>query len=765
MRVSSSTLCIRILLACIAALAPARAVASASDETLVLARDGTTNHSIVIAADAAPQIVKAAEELSYFLERMTRAKFAVRRDDTPKAEHEIVLGPTNRKALADVPEALQPSAWEGFVILPEDRSLYIMGGQIPRGTLYGVYDFLEQDLGVRFLAPEANHVPRRAVLHVPVRARVYDPPFEYRAHFPPNNQRRGYGEWTGRSRINSIAQGYGHVRRVGHTVHTFHYLVPPSPHFDENREMFALINGKRTPRELCLSHPETLRVATRKVLDWAEGAPDDPGIRSIIQVSQNDTGSTGCKCPRCAAADAEEGAQFTGQLIRFVNAIARVVGRDHPQIYVETLAYHRSEYPPQKAVAEPNVAIWFAPIGQDLGRPLDEQPKHWNNLQGWRRATGRIFVWDYTQGFHDLLAPFPSLWTVARNIQLYAENGAQGYMPQQPTSDGTEMRYLRNYMMAQLQWRPDQDYRRLAEEFCRLYYGLRAGAQIMQYVDLLHDSFQRANLPLNRHGSFKDDAFVVEADRILTRASEMAELPEQARRIAEFRLPIWRLMLIQAFGRHGKVMSLPQQWWHRQFEEGADDSEDFSATTDFGNWQEVRIPIIPAADYDKGGGLGPGWYGTSFNLADAGGAPLALHFESMQGTWDVWIDGRSVATAMPSGLGLYREKEVPYVRIGDGLSPGHHVIVVRVRGGSGFYKAEQYQNPRFTTADAATIVDMSQPLPPALRAAAEGFLPACSGAGLVRISYGYGPTPTTYLKDLLWPKVRFLLTHGNAQRR
>ena len=198
---------------------------------------------------------------------------------------------------------------------------------------------------------------------------------------------------------------------------------------ENSPQMFALIDGKRTPRELCLSHPQTLRVATKTALAWAQQGSDDPGTRSITHISQNDTGSPGCQCPDCATADKEEGVQFTGQLIRFVNNMARQIGRDHPDVYVETLAYHRSEYPPGKTVAEPNVSVWFAPIGLDLGRPLDEQPKHWNNLQGWRRVTRTIYIWDYPQGFHDLLAPFPSLWTQARNIQLFAENGVKGYMP------------------------------------------------------------------------------------------------------------------------------------------------------------------------------------------------------------------------------------------------------------------------------------------------------------------------------------------------
>ena len=78
------------------------------------------------------------------------------------------------------------------------------------------------------------------------------------------------------------------------------------------------------------------------------------------------------------------------------------------------------------------------------------------------------------------------------------------------------------------------------------------------------------------------------------------------RRIAEFRLPIWRLMLIQAFGRHGQVLSLPTQWSYRPEAEGADVAQDISTATGFAGWKQVRIPTVSASEYDKGGGHGAG---------------------------------------------------------------------------------------------------------------------------------------------------------------
>ena len=739
---------------------------------LVLAEAGQARYAIVIAEEAAQQEQQAADELAYFLGEMTGARFPVVTDDETVGERLIVLGETSRKSLDDIPPPLRPEAWEGFVILPEDDDLYILGGQIPRGTLYGVYDFLEQELGVRFVAPQVNHVPQRTTLRVAVEARRYDPPFEYRAHHPPVQARAGYNDWMHRSRINSLAQGYGSVRRLGAMIHTFAALVPPKQYFAEQPEMFAMVDGKRTADSFCLTHPQTLRVATATARKWASQADSDPSKKWIVEIGQNDT-HVYCQCTACAAIGREEGAPFSGPLIRFVNAVAREIGKDHPHVLVETFAYITSEAPPRKTRPEPNVVIWFAPILKDNGRPLNQSQKRagpWmpgpvdkplatkslTYLRGWAGITRHLYIWDYPPSFADFLVPFPSLWATAENIRIFHETGATGYFPQQPNTDGTEMRYLRNYMLNQLMWRPRRDPRAVVEEFCQLYYGPEAARPILKYIDLLHDAWRKEDRFLG-WGGYRDDAFITTADRVLAQATALAPTPEHRARVAEFRLPIWRLMLTQAFGNAGKVISLPEQWWYRPDHDGKDTAPQHT-TTDFDRWN--RVPIAELSPQAAAAGHGPGWYGARFEISETHRGPLALHVAAMQGTWDVYVDGQPVATELPSGLERYHE--VNYVPLPGDLPVGSHTLMIHVRNGSGFFKLPRLQNPNFTTADPVTIVDLSQPLSPDLRTAAEGFLSASENAGITRIFYGY-TLPDAYLEKLVRPKIRFLLQHGQGK--
>jgi len=168
-----------LVVLCLLFAASNHAAAADPAVPLVLARDGQTRYTIVIARDAVPAETLAAKELALFLKKMTGATFPVRTDDAPITGTEIVLGNTTRRKRDDLPPHLCTDNWEGFSIVREGERLVIVG-DIPRATLYGVYDFLDVELGVRFLAHKGNYVPRRPTLEVSVTSRGYGPPIERR---------------------------------------------------------------------------------------------------------------------------------------------------------------------------------------------------------------------------------------------------------------------------------------------------------------------------------------------------------------------------------------------------------------------------------------------------------------------------------------------------------------------------------------------------------------------------------------------------------
>ena len=115
---------------------------------LLLAEGGRSAYSIVVAKDAIPSERHAAEELQRYLERISGAKLPIITDDAEMGEHEIILGDNEHLRKLNLGIDFSKLGEEGFVLKTHKSYLIIAGGK-PRGTLYGVYTFLEEKLGVR----------------------------------------------------------------------------------------------------------------------------------------------------------------------------------------------------------------------------------------------------------------------------------------------------------------------------------------------------------------------------------------------------------------------------------------------------------------------------------------------------------------------------------------------------------------------------------------------------------------------------------------
>jgi len=696
------------------------------DVALQLAIEGTTAYSIIIANDAPEAEEYAAEELAHFLKEMTGADFPIELDSAVRSDHEIVLGTTNRLSLDDVPEQLRPEAWEGFAIIVDEPKLYIIGN-IPRGTLYGVYDFLEQELGVRFLTPNYTYVPSKPTLSCRIKSRRFDPVLEYR-------NIGGYcpSVWAVRNRINAVWSWIPLEAKVGGVkylseafVHTFNRLVPPEKYFDEHPEYFSEVGGKRIRdhTQLCLSNPEVLRITIEKVREWIEQASvPNPHTKLIISISPNDWGNH-CQCAQCTAINEQEGSSM-GTLMRFINKVAEAIGKDYPNVAIDTLAYARYRTPPKTRPAA-NVLIRYANSASNMC-PLDAvhegpgQKRNWENILKWSRMTDNLYVWNYYVNFGDFFKPWPNLRYIDENIRLYVEHGMRGLYAQNTYSPGTEMGALRSYLLAKCMWRPETDGRKTMEEFCRLYYGA-AGDTVLKYI------------------------FISTADAILRRAYLEAQKTEERHRVEVVRLPIWYLILQRAFSRVGKVISLPVQWHFKTDPSDIGQNQQWFRLTSFDDWDSVRIDkswTKQGYDYH-----GVAWYATDFTIDKAthlNYESLGLYFGAVDGYCDIFLDGTKVG----------EQKEPPtlmwdkgfYVPVAGGIKPGAHRLVVRVEKDSwaaGIWKP-------------VLIVDMAATPSAKIRFAGRKFIEVTKRVGVTHMSEYYGPAGAQLEKDF-YPKIKALL--------
>ena len=744
----------------------AHAATADGSAPLVLADSGRAKFDIVIGANAEYGEDLAAKELAHFLWAMTGAQFPIKRDSERATDFQIVIGNTNRKTLDQIPAHLRTDNWEGFTILREGSKLYIMGN-IPRGTVYGVYDFLDVELGVRFLTAEVTHVPRHSVLEVAVASRVFAPRFERRTICEGLG-----GSMVVRNRMNGRSYGVanaklGGVKWIGPQSHSFSSLVPVEKYFDEHPEYFSQIDGKRRREydglwtQLCMTNPEVLEVALDTIRGWlGPEVKANPYNKYVVSVTVNDS-TNFCKCAPCVAVNREEGVVEGGTKMRFVNAIAKRLAQEYPAVSVETMLYHTSMPKKTKPVSNVLIQLVYDP---DWRYAFDDE-SHEVNRRALNRlgelsemiGEGSIYNWTKHVTFIDFMIPYPNLRHIARNIRIMNENGVNGMYAQMSQSRGNEMQDLRYYLLARALWRPEVDSRETIEEFCRLYYG-NGAADVLRYVDFLHDhyivdigSWDRMRERLDYEVVY-DDKFVSKADTILARAESRAETREIKHRVATCRLPVWKIMLEEAMGEVGKVYSFPVEW-HFKFDDRDEGlKQGWQHATDFKDWGKMRIDKHWTMQGEERRGVA--WYASTFEMPDTKGAPLALHFGAVDGYYDVFVDGVEVGERHGMNLDMVWHDSF-FVPLDAGLAPGSHRIVVRLRKDN--YNAGIWKP--------VAIVDMSVPISDDLRTAGERFIKVARTAGLLRWSETYAQPFGIQMENFLYPKIEFFLTHAQRKTR
>jgi hypothetical protein len=494
---------------------------------ITLVERGRSTYSIVVTPSASPSEQRAAAELQYFLAEMSGARLPV---VNSARGHSIILGGAEGEHLGP----------EGFVLRTSGRNLIISGGH-ERGTMYGVYTFLDQ-LGCRWFTREVSRIPKRSTITIPALNETHRPAFEYREPFFTEAWDK---DWAARNRTNGdhtrLDASTGGKLQYYPFVHSFYQLLPPEKHFTEHPEYYSLIDGKRrTERgQLCLTNPEVVRLAIAQVEKWIAEHPD----ATIFSVSQNDWEGW-CECDQCRRVEQEEGGQHSGPLLRFVNAIAKEIGKRHPGKLIDTLAYWYTENPPRNVRPAPNVRIRLCPIGICVAHSFTSCPRSayfYRNLQAWSKITNQLYIWHYNTNFTHYLLPFPDFDELARDIPVYQNHGVVGLFMQgsYARGGGGEASELRAYLLARMLWNPKVDVQRTIDEFLQGVYG-PAAPPIREYFELLHAQVRG---PQGRHlwifnvPDYSTD-FVEKAQSIFSRAEALAPDDATRQHVRKARLPV-----------------------------------------------------------------------------------------------------------------------------------------------------------------------------------------------------------------------------------
>ncbi|MDD6800859.1 MAG: DUF4838 domain-containing protein [Firmicutes bacterium] len=422
---------------------------------LTICGEDVSVYTIVYGENCLPAERTAARELQKYLLQATGTKLKLAKDSEPKNGREIIVGNTLRNA--DEPEHES----ECFTIRTcENGDLVICGGGT-RGTIYGVYEFLEKYIGWMFLAEDCEVINPSECISLGEINDSQKPGFEQRDsfwwdYFPEKiSVKRKLNNCHGHRRISEAFGGeFGFTGSFAHTIGGY-----------------TGIGGQGQP---CLSDPEVLKKTIAAVRGILKEHPD----ANIISVSQNDN-SDYCKCEKCAAIDEEEGSH-AGTMLRFVNAVADDIKDDYPNVKLHTFAYVYTRKPPKHVVPRDNVLVQLCTIECCFDHPLND-PDCENNrslvedLEGWCKLSDHLYIWDYTVNFSHYACQLANLETIPYNIRFFKAHNVTGMFEQgEYQSPGAGLSVLNAYLIAKMLWNPDMSDAEVEDcivGFCRGYYG------------------------------------------------------------------------------------------------------------------------------------------------------------------------------------------------------------------------------------------------------------------------------------------------------
>ena len=504
---------------------------------LVLAKGGNTTYRIVVSEKADVSTKAVAEDMAAILKEITGAVFPVVADTEPASPDEIVVGHDNARltdlGLAGLTEKFALDEYEIRTV----GTRLVIAGTPPRGSINGMYGFLQDHLGCRWFTPAASKIPKNPNLTI---GRIVDrqkPAFTWRSAASVS-----YWDvdWTARNRLNrSFAAGgkppVGTMDPRLHSMlahfggHGLNYV--PASLYDEHPEYYAEIDGKRllhknlSQRAFCLTNPGFVKY----IAEWSKpqfrAQAGRYGYRPAINLGHTDN-HLYCQCAECKASyqrigQGDMNVGIAGTYHEFYNKVAEEVVKEHPDAIIDISAYTIVGcVSPVKM--HPNIQVQCCPMGACQAHAFDEcDPNRdidWLGwLEKWTQQAKMVTVW-YYHFQNKAWMPHMKLFAAPRDLRAFQRLGVQAVCIQSPmvaqrtnpAPDGDKLmggfnpprndcwtvndnlRHLISYLCTRLMWNTDFDIRQGISEFCETYYGA-ASSEIERIVILLQSvsSYER----------------------------------------------------------------------------------------------------------------------------------------------------------------------------------------------------------------------------------------------------------------------------------
>ena len=495
---------------------------------LTLVEAGEARCAVVLPVKATTALRTAAQDLADALTRIGGVRVPLLDEKDPAARTArvaIILGAT-ADLPADMSARIRALPPEGFVQRTLGNVIRIVGtdlgqgGMALTGTAHGVYDFIERQLGVRWLWPgEGGTVfPQRATITAPALDLEDAPAFAIR-------KVRNYGGVSGPAekpvvsladRVNVGLRALGRPevatyvakhteatpwfarQRLGQSqrVNFGHAYGDYAERFaQEHPDWFALQpDGTRTPTtvrpRLDKENPGLIAQAARDAVRQLDADP----LLSIPSLAPNDGGAGAWDLDAGARAlDPVDGLAVTlpirlgglrvalpyvamsDRMFTYYNRVAEEVQRLRPGTVVGASAYSTYRTPPLRVVPHPQLAFTFVGLTYFDEATRQRDRRSWDD---WATAGNPLMLRpNALYSGHGLPGVF---------VTKLSEDLRHGYQTMMFGADFDGLTHhwasqgLNYYVLAKLLWNPAADVPSLVDDYCRAGFG-PAAAEVKGY--------------------------------------------------------------------------------------------------------------------------------------------------------------------------------------------------------------------------------------------------------------------------------------------
>jgi len=493
-------------------------LAAATGWAATLVDGGQAKAVIVIPAG---QKSAAAGELQHYLEKASGAKLAIVAEDklgqSKGVASRVFVGPCGVASRVVDLKKLQP---EGFVIKTEANDLYIVGrdatdaGLPVEGTFYGVCEFLERFLGVRWLmaGPAGEVVPQQATIQVAL-ADIRQEPLLWRRNIR-NSKTTGHhdiilrilkdwgvplSEWETVFSATNTRPWFEHQRFGGRVNMNFGHSYGGwwDKYHEKYPDIFALQpNGTRinsnTRERLCISNPTLWDLVAQ---DRIKQLREDPSL-TAASISPNDGGGGNkfCCCPRCRAWDSPSaheiyqkdpkvsqgpgegpGIPLTDRYCRFYNEVAKRVKQEMPDRFLGCYAYSLYRTPPVVVDhLEDNVIVAYVGFSSYLSDEARKAGR--DDWLRWAKVAKQLTLRPNLLS-NGIGLPINYIHKLGEDLRFLADHGMRA-AEFTPGIGNWGPHGLDYYVLAKLLWDPYREVDPIVDDYCRAAYG--PGAEAMK---------------------------------------------------------------------------------------------------------------------------------------------------------------------------------------------------------------------------------------------------------------------------------------------